>query len=131
VIIRRRIPFIQQMQQADCGATCLAMVLAYHGRHVPVEELRMVTGAGRDGTDARALVEIGRWYGLDGQGFSIDIADLTALEPGAILHWEFYHFVVFERLGRGGVWIVDPPVGAPPRAARTVPALLHRRRPRL
>lgn len=111
MISRPRIPYIQQMQQADCGATCLAMVLAYHGRRVNIEELRWLTGAGRDGADARSLLEAGRSFGLDGQGFSIEISDLANLEPGAILHWEFNHFVVFERLTRGAVQIVDPRSG--------------------
>ena len=44
--VARRIPYIQQVELADCGAACLAMVLAYHGRHVPLKEVRDVTGHG-------------------------------------------------------------------------------------
>ncbi|RKI40371.1 hypothetical protein D7Y27_20635, partial [Corallococcus sp. AB004] len=29
----RRVPLLQQFTAADCGPTCLAMVLAYHGAH--------------------------------------------------------------------------------------------------
>ena len=33
----RRIPFIQQLSATECGAACLAMVLASYGKHVPLE----------------------------------------------------------------------------------------------
>src|SRR5439155_13939893 len=36
---------------------------------------------------------------------------LPFIEPGTILHWEFSHFVVFERLTRDGVIVVDPASG--------------------
>ena len=43
----RRVPYVAQMEIADCGAACLAMVLAYHGRAVPLAEVRDATGTGR------------------------------------------------------------------------------------
>ncbi|MDP8931700.1 MAG: cysteine peptidase family C39 domain-containing protein, partial [Actinomycetota bacterium] len=50
--MRRRVPWVGQMELADCGAACLAMVLAYHGKQVPLDELRETTGTNRDGVDA-------------------------------------------------------------------------------
>ena len=46
---RRRVPVVQQLAAADCGAACLAMVLAYYGKEVAVEDLRALMGIGRDG----------------------------------------------------------------------------------
>ena len=37
------------------------------------------------------------WYGLRGRGLSLDVEHLQFLPAGSILHWEFNHFVVFER----------------------------------
>jgi len=107
----REIPFIQQLSATECGAACLAMVLAYYGKHVPLGEMREVTGVARDGVNALSLLQAARWYGLRGRGVKLDLAALRYLEKGAILHWEFAHFVVFERLRRGGVEIVDPAGG--------------------
>lgn len=108
---RRRLPVVTQMELGDCGAACLAMVLAYHGRAVPLEELRIETGTDRDGVDARSILEAARRYGLSARGVAADIGLLGQLPRGSILHWDFDHFVVFEGADRRGVDIVDPATG--------------------
>src|SRR5919199_4031097 len=109
--MRRRIPYIAQLEMADCGAAALAMTLAYHGKHVGLEELRDAVGVGRDGADARGIVEAARADGLLARGVQADVHELGHLPRGAILHWQFRHFVVFDRLGRRGVHVVDPVAG--------------------
>jgi ABC-type bacteriocin/lantibiotic exporter with double-glycine peptidase domain len=85
------------------------MVLAYYGKNLRLDDVRKVTGFGRDGADALALISAGRVFGLRGRGVKVEeIEDLRFLPPGSILHWQFNHFVVFERLTRDGAEIVDP-----------------------
>jgi ATP-binding cassette subfamily B protein len=109
--VRRRVPWVRQMGLADCGAACLAMVLAYHGKQVPLDELRQMTSTNRDGVDALAITKAARHYGLSACGVAADLDDLEHLPPATILHWEFTHFVVFERLRRNGVRVMDPALG--------------------
>jgi ATP-binding cassette, subfamily B, bacterial len=109
--MRRRVPWVRQMGLADCGAACLAMVLAYHGKQVPLDELRQMTSTNRDGVDALAMTQAARQYGLSARGVAADLDDLERLPPATILHWEFTHFVVFERLRRNGVQVMDPALG--------------------
>jgi ABC-type bacteriocin/lantibiotic exporter with double-glycine peptidase domain len=99
------------MELADCGAACLAMVLAYHGKQVQLDELRQMTNTDRDGVDALAVTQAAQQYGLSARGVAADLDDLERLPPATILHWEFTHFVVFERLRRNGVQVVDPAQG--------------------
>ncbi len=109
---RRRVPYIQQTTYSDCGAACLAMVLRHHGRSLSLEEVREVTGFGRTGADARALVDAAQWFGLRARGVRVEsLEDLELLEAGSILHWQFNHFVVYERIRRRGVDVVDPARG--------------------
>jgi len=109
---RRQIPAVRQDTATDCGAACLAMVLGYHGKRVHLADVRQVTGAGRGGATAEALLAAGRWFGLRGRGVRVDSVEaLEAIEPGAILHWRFSHFVVLERVRRDGLSIVDPAGG--------------------
>jgi ABC-type bacteriocin/lantibiotic exporter with double-glycine peptidase domain len=64
----RAVPYVAQLELADCAAACLAMTLAYHGRYVPLEELRDATGAGRDGVGAPGIVAAGQAVRPDGTG---------------------------------------------------------------
>src|SRR5262249_29960814 len=106
-----RIPFVQQLSATECGAACLAMVLGYLGKDVPVEETRERCGVSRDGVSALDILQAASLYGLRGRGVKVELDDLEVLTIGAILHWEFRHFVVFERLRRRSVDIVDPASG--------------------
>jgi ATP-binding cassette, subfamily B, bacterial len=99
------------MEAADCGAACLAMVLGYFGRHVALDELREMSGTDRDGVTAFSLVQAARAYGLRATGVRAELEELEHLPRGSVLHWEFSHFVVFERLTRKGAQVIDPAHG--------------------
>jgi ATP-binding cassette subfamily B protein len=108
---RRKIPVVQQMEAADCGAACLAMVLGYHGKHLPLKDVRGAVGSGRGGVTALAILEAGRGYELRGRGVRLEPSDLKFLPRASVLHWGFDHFVVFDRVTRKGVELVDPALG--------------------
>ena len=109
---RPKIPYVGQTAATDCGAACLSMVLGYHGKHVPLDEVRELTGFGRDGAEAISLLNAGRWYGLRGRAYRAEtLEDLALVPAGSILHWSFQHYVVFERVSRKGLHIIDPAGG--------------------
>jgi len=87
------------------------MVLGYHGRELSLDDARRALGTGRDGVNALQILEAGRTLGLRGRGIRLELQDLQHVRSGTILHWDMRHFVVFERVTRGGVWIVDPTSG--------------------
>ena len=85
---------------------------AYYGKHLRLDDVRKVTGFGRDGADALAILSAARVFGLRGRGVKVDeVEDLKFLPPGSILHWQFNHFLVFERLTAEGAELVDPAGG--------------------
>ncbi|CAM5316782.1 NHLP family bacteriocin export ABC transporter peptidase/permease/ATPase [Streptomyces xanthochromogenes] len=110
-----RSPTVLQMEALECGAASLAMVLAHHGRHVPLEELRIACGVSRDGSRASNVLKAARGYGLTAKGMQMEPAALAEVQAPAILFWEFNHYVVYDgtgrRLGRRGVHINDPDKG--------------------
>jgi ABC-type bacteriocin/lantibiotic exporter with double-glycine peptidase domain len=108
---KRTVPFVQQLEWTDCGAASLCMVMAYHGKQVKLAEVREAMGIGRDGVSAKSILDTAERYGLGGRGIKVDISQLKLLKTGTILHWEFNHFLVFERLVKNGVRVVDPATG--------------------
>jgi ATP-binding cassette, subfamily B, bacterial len=110
-ILRRHIPFVRQTARQDCGAACLAMTLRWHGWPVSLAELRTALGSGRDGTSAWAIKGVAERYRLECHAMRIGPDDLPLLTAGAILHWRDKHFVVFERLSKGRVDLLDPALG--------------------
>ncbi len=108
----RRLPFVAQVTAVDCGAACLTMVLGYWGRKMTLDEVQRVTGlVSTEGVSARAILNAGQSFGLRGRAAQVDVDEVHLLPMGAILHWEFAHFVVFEGRTRRGVTILDPSHG--------------------
>ena len=111
-IWKRRVPVVRQTQLADCGAACLSMIVGFFGGSAKLDEVRELMGVRGDGTSALAIVKGARYLGLRATGYSISSADdLEALQLPAVLHWEFNHFVVLERVTDEGVQLVDPAFG--------------------
>ena len=108
----RRVPVVEQTGATECGLACLASVLAFHGRHLPLHTLRDHLTAGRDGTTAADLLHLAEKNGLAGRGLRVDaVEDLSRLQQGAILHWRFSHFVVLDRALPKGLEVMDPALG--------------------
>ena len=101
---------VMQMEALECGAATLAMVLAYYGKWLPLEQVREACGVSRDGSSAHSLLKAARAYGMEANGYRVSVEALEGMQP-AILHWNFNHFVVFRGFNGNHAYINDPALG--------------------
>jgi len=107
-----KVPQIMQMEALECGAACLAMVLAYYGRWVPLEKLRADCGVSRDGVKAKNILMAAGAYGLSAESVEIGAADLAKGESlPCIALWKKGSFVVVGGFKGNRVHLNDPAHG--------------------
>ncbi len=105
-------PLIMQLETLECGAASLAMVMAYYGKWVPLEQLRVDCGVSRNGSNAKNILKAAQKYGFKTKGFACGIEKLK--EKGkfpAIIHWSGGHFVVLNGFKGNKAIINDPAKG--------------------
>jgi NHLM bacteriocin system ABC transporter peptidase/ATP-binding protein len=100
------------MEAVECGAASLAMILAYYGKWVPLEQVRAECGVSRDGASMSNIVKAARYYGLEAKGKAIAISGLRKMEQfPCIVYWDFCHFVVLKGFRGNHALINDPARG--------------------
>lgn len=107
-----RVPVIMQMEALECGAACLAMVMAYYDKWIPLEQVRVDCGVSRDGSNAKNVLVAARSYGFTARGYRLEPEDLQQNgQFPCIIHWNFNHFVVLNGFQRGKAILNDPARG--------------------
>ncbi|OQA09179.1 MAG: Lactococcin-G-processing and transport ATP-binding protein LagD [Firmicutes bacterium ADurb.Bin373] len=106
-----RVPVVMQMENVECGAACLAMVLAFYGKWLPLEQVRGACGVSRDGSNARNILLAARSYGLEASGYRLEVEDIKQQEFPLIIHWNFNHFVVLNGFKKDYAILNDPARG--------------------
>ena len=107
-----KVPVILQLEALECGAASLDMILAYYGKRVPLEQVRLDCGVSRDGSNAKNILVAARNYGLNAKGYRYE--PLALKQNGTfpcIIHWNFNHFVVLDGFKKDKAIINDPEKG--------------------
>jgi len=108
---RTRTPLVLQMEEVECGAACLGIVLGHYKKFVSLGELRFQCSVSRDGSQIGDIIDAGVSYGLEGDVFEMGVEGLQKAQRPLIVLLDFSHFVVVERFSKKKVYVNDPAFG--------------------
>jgi len=110
--MRKKFPFYLQMEQADCGPSCLRMIAKHHGKHYSLSYLKEKSYITKTGVSMQGLSDAAQTIGLRSLAVGIDYQRLKEEAPlPCIAHWKQRHFVVLYKIKKGKFYVADPAHG--------------------
>jgi len=107
----RKIDFIMQIDEMDCGAAALGMICRHFGRKVSLARIRQLCHTATDGTSLKALCRAATELGLAARALKISLRNLPVMPLPAVMHWEGDHWIVLYDVAEKFVRIADPALG--------------------
>jgi ATP-binding cassette, subfamily B, bacterial HlyB/CyaB len=104
-------PFVEQHDETDCGAACLAMITKFYGVPMGVARLRDLANTDQEGASMWSMAQAAETIGFHARGLQLSYEALTALLTPAIVLWEGFHYIVLYEAGDRHVIVGDPGIG--------------------
>ena len=112
---------ILQHSAEDCGAACLTTILKYHGKTIPINDIKRKLSYGKEGANILGIVEVGKQFGLDTDSLRGSFQELCEslqkkeLQLPMIVHIKLKnnagHFFVLKKITNKNVKVFDPAKG--------------------
>ena len=106
-----RFHFVQQVDEMDCGAACLAMVCHHFGRKPNLARIRELCHVSSDGTSLQGMCSAAIELGLAARAVKASHRNLDRMPMPAIAHWDGRHWVVVYQVSEREVRLADPAIG--------------------
>lgn len=105
-------PTYRQLDQTDCGPTCLKIVAAHYGKYLDLNYLRKISNQKSGRTTFSNLIEVRKKIGLEPVGVRANLRQLVNdVSLPVILHWNQNHYVVLYKISKRRIKISDPELG--------------------
>ncbi len=107
-----KVPVVMQMETSESGATALAMILAYYGRWIPLEQLREDCGISRNGSNIDNIMKASISHGLSTCSYRLT-SDRLKIEGRfpMIVQWKSNHYIVLKGFKWNRIYVNDPARG--------------------
>jgi ATP-binding cassette, subfamily B, bacterial HlyB/CyaB len=106
-----RFGLIEQAEEKDCGAACLAMICKHYGIAMTLGKLRDMANVTTEGASLDSLARVGESLGFTTRGMKCTFQSLLGFEMPFIAHWNGYHYIVVYGISKRHVWVADPARG--------------------
>ena len=104
-------PAYKQLDQMDCGPTCLRIIAKHYKKNFSLQYLRSISYIDRQGVSFRGSSQAAEMIGMRTISFRLTDEDLLNIKMPCIAHWNQNHFVVIYKITKSKVWISDPALG--------------------
>lgn len=109
----KRFKCYRQLEQSDCGLTCIRMIANHYGLKIPVSILRDTMETTKLGVSLNDLIVGFSRIGMDSAAVKISENALKHMPLPAIIYWRQEHFVVLYKIDtRNRFFIADPAEGS-------------------
>ncbi|MFC7526418.1 peptidase domain-containing ABC transporter [Parapedobacter sp. GCM10030251] len=106
---------VKQHDLTDCAAACLASVLGWYKKEVPIARIRQLAATDQKGTTAWGIIQAARSLELSAKGVRGGVDDLQGLPLPAIAHVVvkglLHHYVVIYAVTANRIQLMDPATG--------------------
>ena len=104
--------FYRQLDQKDCGPTCLRMIAKYYGKTFSREFLRDNAHITKQGVTLSGISEAAELIGLRTLGMKVSFETLLKEVPlPLIVPWRQKHFIVVYKVSDKKIYVADPAYG--------------------
>lgn len=99
MIFKKSFPHYIQLEQRDCGATCLQMLCKYYGCYFEIDYLRQLTGTRKEGITAYDFIKAAEQVGLRCLAFRVSYRKFRDEVPlPCVVHWRGHHYIVVYKI---------------------------------
>ena len=109
--IIKRFAWVEQAEEMDCGAACLAMICKHYGIAMTLGKLRELANVTTQGATLDSLARAGESLGFTTRGVQCTFESLRGFDLPFIVHWEGYHYIVVYGVSKECIWVADPALG--------------------
>ncbi|CAI3958854.1 peptidase domain-containing ABC transporter [Commensalibacter communis] len=108
---RHTTPVILQVEAAECGLACLAMIMGHYKNYIDLTTFRRRESISIKGITLQNIIDVAHRNHMVTRPLRLDIDELNKLKLPCILHWSLNHFVVLTEVKSNGIIINDPAHG--------------------
>lgn len=119
--MKKRVPLIKQHEAKDCGAACLSMILAYHGKKIPFAKVSEAIKVDRHGANLFGLHDAATQFGLESRVLQGNADEfIKEVHSGQIMlpvivriinRYDMEHYIVVTEVSKNKVYYCDPSEG--------------------
>ena len=109
-----KFPCHTQLNNMDCGPTCLKIICSFYGIKQDIELIRNLCCFSKTGVSLLALQHAAEKLGFESIGIKCKLEELNEMPLPCILHWNQGHYVVLYKIQKRRddfVFFVSDPIG--------------------